>query len=182
MSSLRRHVTYANVMATIAVFLALGGVSYAAIKLPKNSVGSKQIKRGAVNGAKVKLGTIPAEAIKGGVYTKGDVYTKDESNGRYLGSTIVVNKTVSGPVGANSFKTGSVECPAGYQAIGGGVDPKNVFSAKVSVSAPLIGGEEPALKPDGQSGPSTGWFGAVTTQGGAEISGIVLQVICAPIG
>lgn len=40
--------TYANVMSTIAVFIALGGVSYAAVKLPKNSVGSAQIKKNAV--------------------------------------------------------------------------------------------------------------------------------------
>lgn len=170
MTRLRSLFTYANVMATIAVFLALGGVSYAAFQLPRNSVGPKQIKREAVNGAKVKLGTIPAAAIRGGVFTKAQ------------GRTIVVNKTISGPVGANTFKTGKVECPTGYQAIGGGVDPKNVLQAKVSVSAPLIEGEEPELKPDGQYGPATGWFGAVTTQGGTEIPGIVLQVICAPLG
>jgi hypothetical protein len=80
---MRARLTYANVMATIAVFIALGGASYAAFKLPKNSVGSKQlkkssltlakIKKNAVNGAKVKnhslsgadinlakLGTVPA--------------------------------------------------------------------------------------------------------------------------
>jgi hypothetical protein len=45
--------TYANVMATVAVFIALGGAGYAAIKLPKNSVGSRQLKRGAVTPAKL---------------------------------------------------------------------------------------------------------------------------------
>ena len=29
----RRHVTYANAMATVAVFIALGGSSYAAVKI-----------------------------------------------------------------------------------------------------------------------------------------------------
>jgi hypothetical protein len=48
MKRLRPKLTYANVMATIAVFIALGGASYAATKLPKNSVGSKQIKANAV--------------------------------------------------------------------------------------------------------------------------------------
>jgi hypothetical protein len=38
----------------LALFVALGGTSYAAINLPRNSVGSKQIKRNAVSGAKVK--------------------------------------------------------------------------------------------------------------------------------
>ncbi len=32
--------SYANVVATLALFLALGGVSYATVKLPRNSVGT----------------------------------------------------------------------------------------------------------------------------------------------
>jgi hypothetical protein len=53
MSSIRKRLTYANVVATLALFLAIGGVSYAAIKLPKNSVGTKQLKNGAVTGKKL---------------------------------------------------------------------------------------------------------------------------------
>jgi hypothetical protein len=52
MHRLRGKLTYANVMATIAVFIALGGASYAATQLPKNSVGTKQLKKGAVTPAK----------------------------------------------------------------------------------------------------------------------------------
>ena len=36
--------SYANVTATLALVIALGGTSYAAIKLPKNSVSSLQVK------------------------------------------------------------------------------------------------------------------------------------------
>jgi hypothetical protein len=46
--------TYSNVMSTIAVFLALGGVGYAVSQLPKNSVGPRQIKKNAVSSSKVK--------------------------------------------------------------------------------------------------------------------------------
>jgi hypothetical protein len=46
--------TYSNVMATIAVFLALGGGAWAATHLKKNSVGTKQIRPNAINGSKVK--------------------------------------------------------------------------------------------------------------------------------
>ena len=42
------HLTYANVVSTLCLFIALGGSSYAAVKLGKNSVGSKQIARNAV--------------------------------------------------------------------------------------------------------------------------------------
>jgi hypothetical protein len=46
--------TYANVVATLALFVALaGGTAFAATQLPKNSVGSKQIKKGAVTPAKL---------------------------------------------------------------------------------------------------------------------------------
>ena len=47
--------TYANVVATLALFIALGGASYAALKLPKNSVGPRQIKNNAVTTAKTKI-------------------------------------------------------------------------------------------------------------------------------
>ena len=51
---MRPKLSYANVVATLALFVALGGASYAAIQLPKNSVGAKQIKRNAVSSAKIK--------------------------------------------------------------------------------------------------------------------------------
>ena len=46
--AVRSRLSYANVMATLALFVALGGVGYAAAKLPRDSVGSKQIKEDAV--------------------------------------------------------------------------------------------------------------------------------------
>jgi hypothetical protein len=61
---LRQRLTYANVMATIAVFIALGGASYAAMRLPKNSVGTKQIKRNAITTAKIKNGAVTGAKIK----------------------------------------------------------------------------------------------------------------------
>src|SRR5262249_8805809 len=64
MKRLRPRLTYANVMATIAVFIALGGASYAATQLPKNSVGTKQIKNNAVTGQKVAAGTLTGQDIK----------------------------------------------------------------------------------------------------------------------
>ncbi len=63
MKHLRQRLTYANVMATIAVFIALGGASYAATQLPKNSVGSKQIKKNAITTAKIKKGAVSGAKI-----------------------------------------------------------------------------------------------------------------------
>jgi hypothetical protein len=55
---MRRHITYANVMATLALFFALGGGAYAATKLPKNSVSSTQIKNSSITGSDIKNNTI----------------------------------------------------------------------------------------------------------------------------
>jgi hypothetical protein len=52
---LRSRLTYSNVVATMALFLVLaGGSAFAATQmLPRNSVGAKQIKKGAVTPAKL---------------------------------------------------------------------------------------------------------------------------------
>lgn len=53
-----RRLSYANVVATLALFIALGGGAYAATKLPKNSVGPTQLRRNAVTSSKVKDGSL----------------------------------------------------------------------------------------------------------------------------
>ncbi len=68
-TKLRGKLTYANVMATVAVFIALGGASYAATQLPKNSVGTKQLRKNAVTTAKIKNGAIIAKKVKDGSLT-----------------------------------------------------------------------------------------------------------------
>jgi hypothetical protein len=55
---LRGRLTYANVTASLALFLALGGGAYAAVKLPANSVGSKQLRSQAVTPSKIAAETI----------------------------------------------------------------------------------------------------------------------------
>jgi hypothetical protein len=55
---IRQRLTYANVTATLALFIALGGSSYAALSLPRNSVGSAQIRRNAVNSRHIRNGAV----------------------------------------------------------------------------------------------------------------------------
>ena len=64
--------TYANVMSTLAIFLVLGGGAYAAVSLPKNSVGAKQIKRDAVSSSKVKDRSLRLSDFKPSELPKGD--------------------------------------------------------------------------------------------------------------
>jgi hypothetical protein len=49
----RDRLTYANVIATLALFVALGGGAYAAVQLPPKSVGTKQLKNKAVKAVKI---------------------------------------------------------------------------------------------------------------------------------
>ncbi len=56
--------SYANVMSTIAVFLALGGVGWAATTLPRNSVGTQQLRTGAVHAVDVRTGAITSAKVK----------------------------------------------------------------------------------------------------------------------
>jgi Collagen triple helix repeat (20 copies) len=55
---MRRHLTYANVVASLALFLALGGGAYAVTKLPKNSVTSAQVKNGSLLAKDFKKGQL----------------------------------------------------------------------------------------------------------------------------
>ncbi len=59
----RLNFTYANVVATLALFIALGGSSYAAIKLPRNSVGSAQIRAKAVGGSELAPRSVTSRTI-----------------------------------------------------------------------------------------------------------------------
>jgi len=64
----RRHLTYANVMVTLLAFVVLaGGGAYAASKLGKDSVGTKQLKDNAVKTAKVRDRTLKANDLAAGV-------------------------------------------------------------------------------------------------------------------
>ena len=56
----------ALVVALIALFVALGGTSYAALTLPKDSVGTKQLKDGAVTAAKINSSAAGAVKVVGG--------------------------------------------------------------------------------------------------------------------
>jgi hypothetical protein len=67
----RPRVNHATIVAYLALFVALGGGAYAALKLPKNSVGSKQIKANAVRSSKVKDGSLLAGDFKAGQLPAG---------------------------------------------------------------------------------------------------------------
>lgn len=108
----RPQLTYANVMVTVLAFVVLlGGGAYAAGKLSKNSVGTKQIKSNAVTSKKVKNGALKAADLAPGVLPGADGFQASGSinypafSSSLFGSEVV---SLSVPPG-NYFATASVE-------------------------------------------------------------------------
>jgi hypothetical protein len=118
---LRLRPSPAMVVACAALFVSLGGVGYAAIVLPANSVGTKHLKRNAVNSAKVKKhsllrsdfkrGQIPrgpqgAQGIQGVQGAKGDPGTPATRLWAYVGATGTL-RGGSGVVASSRISSGS---------------------------------------------------------------------------
>jgi hypothetical protein len=188
MRKLRERLTYANVMATIAVFIALGGASYAATQLPKNSVGSNQIKKGAVTGAKVRSGSLLASDFKAGQLPQGPRGAEGPPGPKgEPGATNVVTRY--GP--EEELKSGHAlvsyaECHADEAVTGGGYDFTSGAPASPSY---YIGSDNPSLKeqltptkvtykrpPDGS--PATGWSVFIENETGETFS-FRAYVMCA---
>jgi hypothetical protein len=73
MEKVKARLTYANVMATIAVFVALGGGAYAAKAVTKNSVTSKSVKNGTLQSLDVKDGSLQGADVAADTLTGGNI-------------------------------------------------------------------------------------------------------------
>ena len=163
-SRFRSRPSFSTVVSMMALFVALGGTSYAAVKLPKNSVGSSQIKANGVGSSDVKnrslraidfrAGDLPAgqqgqQGIQG---PKGDP-GQNGQNGQdgqdgVLGAVTVQRTDIA--LADNTTQAVEASCGPGQKAIGGGssVDQTGSDDIKLLVSRPGNGGFIPA---DGQS-------------------------------
>jgi hypothetical protein len=64
MRRLRGRLTYANVTASLALFITLGGTGYAAVTLPRNSVGRTQLRNNAVGTQELRTGAVRSSDIR----------------------------------------------------------------------------------------------------------------------
>ena len=113
----------AMVVACLALMMALGGTSYAAIRLPANSVGTKQLKKGAVTAVKVKSNTLTGKHINES--TLGEVPSAGSAPVSRLDYQSAV---VALPAMTATLAT--VNCPTGLSATGGGArvsDPSSGY-------------------------------------------------------
>jgi hypothetical protein len=132
---MRRHLTYANVVASLALFIALGGGAYAALNLPKNSVTTVQVKNGSLlakdfqrgqlkAGPRGPQGTSGADGAKGATGPAG----KDGAQGP---------QGIQGTTGDQGIPgtDGTAKAYAYISGVTGSVDParsKNITSANVT--------------------------------------------------
>jgi hypothetical protein len=113
---MRPKLTYANVVATLALFIAIGGASaFAASQLGKNSVGPKQLKKNAVTTAKVKKEAITAAKIKKGTLTGTQI------NASTLGTVpSAVRAQNLGGISVDQIEQSSkLRCPGGTELVAG---------------------------------------------------------------
>jgi hypothetical protein len=95
-AALRKRLSYANVMATIAVFIALGGSSYAALR-----VGSKQIADNSVRSRDIRDNNVKGKDVRnnslGGVDVRDRSLTADDLARDSVGAG-QIDESALGPV------------------------------------------------------------------------------------
>lgn len=111
MSAVRKRLTYANVIATLALFLALsGGAVWAAekvgtSKLKRNAVTAAKIKRNAVTSAKIRGNAVTGPKIKAGAVGFAKLATG--TNVIAKASSIPLPAAIAGPTDVNLVGTTS---------------------------------------------------------------------------
>ena len=112
MNQLRKRLTYANVVSTLCLFLLLGGgAAFAATKLGKNSVGTRQLKASSVTEAKIRKEAITAAQVKAGSLTGaniagGSIGTANLADGS-VNSAKVLDGSLTGKDVATNTLTGT---------------------------------------------------------------------------
>jgi len=107
MRAVRQRLTYANVVATLALFLALsGGVVWAASK-----IGTKNLKANAVTAGKIKRNAVTNAKIRGNAVTTAKIKTGAVNLTKLAAGTNLLATASGGPVPANG--TTPVAVPLG---------------------------------------------------------------------
>ena len=73
MKSIRSRLTYANVVSSLALFLVLAGGAAWAVKVPRKSVGPKQLKANAVTTSKIKANAVTTRKIRRNAVRTGKI-------------------------------------------------------------------------------------------------------------
>ena len=180
--------TYANVVSTICLFLLLGGgAAFAATQLPKNSVGAKQLRNGAVTQAKIATqaqaalrGQTGAQGPRGETGARGDAGPRGEAGLR--GETGL--RGPAGPTEGQSFGddlpwTPELEfgSPVTTETTGKLYVFGHVESAEVNCTTGSV--VESALFVDGVLVPGTSWEMVAGVKKSIDFAGVTAASIAA---
>lgn len=120
----RRRPSPAMIVALLALFVALGGTGYAAIVLPANSVGTKQLKKKAVTGGKIAANAVTSSKVRDGSLLATDFAARQLPQGPKGDHGDTGEKGDVGPSGrdgaaiaARVRSTSSVDTPADHSTI-----------------------------------------------------------------
>jgi hypothetical protein len=181
----------ALVVACIALLIALGGTSLAAVTaLPRNSVGTVQLKNNAVTGAKVapnavastkianlavtnaKIGTdaVTSAKVKNGSLVAADFAPGELPTPGQPGPGTLTLHSVSVVIGNNNSSERTATCPSGQQAVSGGA----TWSDKGDLLLTLVS-SHPVY--DTRSGEASGWVARGRNQT-AKHREFIVQVLC----
>jgi hypothetical protein len=125
LARLRPHLSYANVVSTLCLFVLLGGTAYAATALTRGSVKGKHIAKNAITSAKVKNRSLRAADLRAGVLPAPGI------------SNVVVHRTDVNLPGGGQDEHVDMQCAVDERMIGGAAAPINT-SAEVLSSRPAI--------------------------------------------
>jgi hypothetical protein len=176
--SFLRRPSPALILAVIALFVALGGTSYAAITLPRNSVGTAQIKNRAVTQTKIAKKTLAAlRGRRGATGSRGPAGATGVAGPMGTqgiqgpaGPVNLTYVTVEGTALASMSGAADATCPAGMVVTGGGVLPE-------SPGIPISVGESDWVS-SVSGGPPDTWEGTVDNPGITDVNFFV-DAICA---
>lgn len=136
MSKLKRHLSVANVLSVIAVFIALGGSAFAAMKLQAGQVKAVNIARQAVTNAKLKTQAVTSGKIKNGGVVNADLGAGAVSNSKLANGAVGSSKLGKEAVTSAALaKKAVTEAKLGAESVGTGkIDNEAITSAKISSS------------------------------------------------
>jgi hypothetical protein len=135
--------SFANVTSLLALFIALGGTSYAVVKLPKNSVHAKQIAAGAVSSSEVKDRSLLRKDFKPGQLPIGAQGPQGPRGAQGPAGAVHVYQGTgeSGDV-AQFFGTTLVKLavPPGSYLVIAALEAQNATSGSTSITCRLVSG------------------------------------------
>jgi hypothetical protein len=133
-SLVKRHLTAANILSVTALFVALGGTAYAAVKLKPNQVKAVNIANQAVTNPKIKTQAVTSGKIKNLGVKAADLSSASVINSKIANKAVTNAKLGNESVGGSKLaKKAVTESKLGAESVTTGkLGPEAVSSAKIS--------------------------------------------------